>query len=148
FTLFVALLIAAASSACHNDPPPPPQSTGEVHLSLTGSAGGVTYRLRNAQFVITALSNGAQTTLNSETDPSAVVLTTMLAVGMYSVNLENGWALERTDTGQTVDATLTSPNPRMFQILAGSTTTLTYDFSTSGGPLTGNTGTLDIGIRV
>ena len=75
-------------------------------------------------------------------------LTTALAVGVYSVNLENGWALERTDTGQVVEATLTSPNPRMFQILAGSTTTVTYEFSTSGGPVTIGIGTLNIGINV
>src|SRR6185503_13089023 len=137
-SLFLAVIVAAVagSAACRQDPAPPPERIGEISLSLTGTAAGVTYRLRTARFVITALSNGAQTVLDSESDPTGAVLTTMLAAGMYSVNLENGWALERADTAQVVDATLTSPNPRNFQILTGATTTLIYEFSTSGGPVT------------
>jgi hypothetical protein len=143
--LVVATLVA--SVACRQDSPPP-EPNGQFSMALTGTAAGVTYRLRNARFVTTALSNGAQTTLESESDPDGAVLSAMLAVGAYSVTLENGWALERVDTAQVVDATLTSPNTRMFQILAGSTTTLSYAFSTSGGPIIIGPGTLNVRITV
>ncbi len=77
-------------------------------------------------------------------------LTATLPTGDYSINLEPGWSLERLDSGNfdVVDATLTSANPRPFQILGGGTTNVAYQFSTSGTLVTIGTGTLDVSIQV
>ncbi|MDZ4697300.1 MAG: hypothetical protein SGI86_19335 [Deltaproteobacteria bacterium] len=144
--LGLSAVFVLAAASCDSDPPAP-ASTGSVSLALTANTGGVIYRLRNARFVI---SNGSTVlqTLDSETDPDATFLSATIAIGSYSINLESGWALERTDTGTVIDATLISPNPTAFQIFAGSTTTVTYRFSTSLGVITIGTGTLRVGIEV
>ncbi len=140
-----AFFVLAAAS-CASDPPAP-ASAGSVSLKLTANQGGLTYRLRNARFVISNGSTIVQT-FDSESDPDATLLSASFAIGSYSINLESGWALERADTGTVIEATLVSPNPTAFQILAGSTTHVTYRFSTSLGEITLGTGTLNVGIEV
>ncbi len=120
---------------------------GSVSLALTANTGGINFRLRNARFVISNGSTVVQT-LDSQSDPNATFLSATIAIGSYSINLESGWALERADTGTIIDATLISPNPTAFQIFAGSTTHVTYRFSTSLGVITIGTGTLNVGIEV
>jgi hypothetical protein len=122
---------------------------GEIRLTLTASANGHTYRLRNAVFDV----NGpVRVTLNSETDPTAADLVTQVPPGSYVVTLADGWALEREDsTGPVVvQATLTSANPTPpVTVQANQTTSVTFQFSTNGMPITtGQTGTIDISIGV
>jgi hypothetical protein len=116
-------------------------------MQLTGQTNGNTYRLRNARFDVTGPQN---ITLDSETDLTLTTLTATLSTGDYTINLEPGWSLERLDAGNfdVVDATLTSANPRPFQILGGGTTNVAYQFSTSGMLVTIGTGTLDVSIEV
>ena len=135
FGVLAVLAALGAVGACrsgHDESPP--QSTGAVTLALTGTLNGVTYRLRGARFAIAQA--GPDLVLDSDRDPAATFLTTTLPTGAYAINLEPGWALERSDTLQVVEATLTSPNPTPFQILADGTSNVIYRFSTSGGVVT------------
>ena len=121
--------------------------TGKVSMQLTGQTNGNTYRLRNARFDVTGPT---MTVLDSESDLMAVTLNATLSTGSYSINLEPGWSLERSDAGvfEVVDATLVSPNPKDFQILGGGTTNVAYQFSTNGTIVTIGTGQLSVSIGV
>jgi len=121
--------------------------TGKVSMQLTGQTNGNTYRLRNARFDVTGPT---ATVLDSESDLMATTLNATLSTGSYSINLEPGWSLERSDAGmfEVVDATLVSPNPKDFQILGGGTTNIAYQFSTNGTIVTIGTGQLSVSISV
>jgi hypothetical protein len=143
----LALLAALGTvGACRSGDESPPQSTGAVTLALTGTLNGVTYHLRGARFAIAQA--GPDLVLDADRDPAATFLTTTLPTGSYSINLESGWALARGDSLQVVDATLTSPNPTPFQIVAASTSNVIFRFSTTGGVVTIGTGTLVVSIDV
>ncbi|MEO8183743.1 MAG: hypothetical protein ABI895_33355 [Deltaproteobacteria bacterium] len=71
-----------------------------------------------------------------------------LDAGLYSAHLEAGWALERQDPAQVVEASLMSPNPTSFEILAGSTTRLVYEFEAGGGAVSIGSGTVVFSIDV
>jgi hypothetical protein len=116
-------------------------------MALITSAGGASYRLHSARFIVTGPT---MATLDSEIQPDASKLTTTLATGAYTTDLQDGWDLERLDGGTyvTIQATLVSPNPSAFQVAAGATTNLAYQFATSGGVITVGTGTLNISIQV
>jgi hypothetical protein len=116
--LVLSLILALGASACGvRQEAPPLGLTGAVGLSLTGMANGVTYRLRNAEIVITLPSNTETVLLNSENDPDNATLSATLAAGFYSAELQPGWALERQDPAQVVEASLRSPNPISFGFL-------------------------------
>jgi hypothetical protein len=150
FGVFAALAASAGLGGCRSEhDEAPPERAGTVTLSLMGTAEGVAYRLRHARFTIAeTLLPGASAVLESDTDPNATVLTTALPAGDYSINLETGWTLERSETLQAVEATLISPNPTSFQIRAASTTNAIYRFATGGGVVTVGSGTLAIGIDI
>jgi hypothetical protein len=149
FGVFGALAALGGLGGCRSGHDEPAPATGSVTLALTGTAEGVSYRLSHARFTIAQiLPGGAGSVLDSDTDPNATFLTTTLSAGDYSINLETGWALERSDTSQVVEATLTSPNPTSLQILAAATTNVTYRFATSSGIVTVGSGTLVVGISV
>jgi len=116
-------------------------------MELVTSTGGTTYRLHGATFQV---SGPQHATLSSDTNPETSVLTASLAVGGYSVDLQDGWDLERQDGDHfvTVQATLLSSNPETFQIAAGGVTNLVYQFLTIGTVVTIGTGTLDISLQV
>jgi hypothetical protein len=125
-----------------------PAESGSGHLSvaLTAAAGGHLYRLRDAMFDV---SGPTPTTLSSETDAGADLVSGLLSPGDYVVALRDGWRLEREDTEPaiTVDAALTSRNPTSpLPVRAGRTTPVVFQFSTSGVPVT--FGKLDISIQV
>ncbi len=149
FGVFGALAALGGLGGCRSGHDEPAPATGSVTLALTGTAEGVSYRLSHARFTIAQiLPGGTGSVLDSDTDPNATFLTTTLSAGDYSINLETGWALERSDTSQVVEATLTSPNPTSLQILAAATTNVTYRFATSSGIVTVGSGTLVVGISV
>jgi hypothetical protein len=120
---------------------------GTLNMSLVGEANGVTYRLRNAMFVV----NGPEdTVLNSEDDPNAATIAAELDSGDYSIDLQDGWVLERLDGTAfvQVDSLLVSPDPTTFHISANVPTSVTYQFSTNGVIVSIGKGTLNVGISV
>jgi len=147
--LFGVLALTASVTGCSSAGDQGTESqTGKVSMRLTGQTNGDSYRLRNARFDVTGGSTPV--VLDSETDLTAATLNATLATGSYSINLEPGWSLERSDAGvfEVVDATLTSPNPKDFQILGGGTTNVAYQFSTNGTIVTIGTGELSVSISV
>jgi hypothetical protein len=87
---------------------------------------------------------------SSSGDASESVLTAQLPTGQHQVSLFN-WALER-DDGQgnfaPVNATLVSNNYVSFEILNGSTTTVSYQFQTDGQIITVGSGSLAVTAKI
>lgn len=144
--LLTMALLASPLSGC-GGPRNGTQKTGTLRMALTGQSNGITYRLRSATFDIAGPNT---TTLDSETNPDATVLTATLATGGYSITLHDGWYLERLDGASfvQVQATLLSPSIQPFTIVASQTTTVTYRFSTDGTIVEIGNGTLDVVIDV
>ena len=146
--LFAALAASVATIGCSSANSESAESnTGKVSMQLTGQTNGNTYRLRNARFDVT----GTQSlTLDSESDLTSSTLNATLATGDYSINLEPGWSLERSDAGafDVVNASLVSQNPQAFQILGGGTTNIAFQFTTDGTLVTIGTGELNVSIGV
>lgn len=115
--------------ACSALPPPP---IGQLELPLSSGLGESRHRLSNATFRI---EGEASLELTSDDEPESDVLERSLPVGQYSVQLLDGWQLERLgELGPSpVRAELLSDNPLSFGIAAGETTTLTFQFRTGGG---------------
>jgi hypothetical protein len=138
-----------SSAACNSggDDTQEPVEAGTLRMSLTGQTNGTTYRLRNAIFEIAGPSS---TLLDSETDPNAATLVATLATGGYTIFLRNAWALERQTTSgfEPVQATLLSSNPRAFEIIASSTTSVSFRFATDGSIVDIGTGDLEVSIEV
>jgi hypothetical protein len=102
---FVAGLGLAQLVACSSDKSDPreqTQNTGTVALALEATAAsGNVYRLRDAIFEIVEIRTGRTVeVLFSEDFPaSARELRAMLLTGNYTVTLQEGWFLERIDSG-------------------------------------------------
>jgi hypothetical protein len=117
---------------------------GTLSMLLRTEVNGVTYRLRDALF---ELSGPDSLTLSSGDSPS---IEQLLSAGDYSVNLSDGWRLEREFPAgfQTVAAELVSPNPAAFTVVAGQTTDVTYAFETDGTIVSMGEGSLNLRIQV
>ncbi len=141
--LFV-IITALGTTACatHED-------TGRADLTLTGtSASGITYRLRDAELTITG--DIPPIVFFTEDDPDRTLITQQLDAGDYSLKLTPGWRLERLGVGgpQTVVATLLSPDPQPFTIVANTFTPVVLRFSTNGEVVVLDRGTIGITIDV
>src|SRR5688572_1750096 len=79
-----------ATLACGDLPPP---ELGQLNLGLSSGFGEERYRLARASFNIQGTA--ADITLDSEDDPADDTLQRSLPEGDYSVQLLNGWQLER-----------------------------------------------------
>ncbi|MCP3137974.1 hypothetical protein [Pyxidicoccus xibeiensis] len=134
----LALLVWACGGASSTEPREPLAHEGVIQLPLTTtSADGQRYRLVGATFAIT----GTQS-LNI-TDTSVDTLSVPLPAGPYSIRLEGEWRIERVEApGQTVPASLMSPNPMAFSLLEGETRTVRFLFKVPGN------GTADVGFTV
>ncbi len=117
---------------------------GTLSMRLSTEVNGVTYRLREALFDV---SGTESLTLSGDDSP---IIEQLLAAGDYSVNLNDGWRLERQFPSgfQTVAAELVSPNPAAFTVVAGQTTDVAYAFETDGTIVSMGEGTLDLRIEV
>lgn len=122
--------LCAGLSGCSDLPPPP---IGQLQLGLSSGIGDAQYRLVNASF---AIEGTAQLTLSSDDEPESDTLLRALPAGSYSVELLEGWQLERHSSAgsQPVPAELSSNNPLSFSITAGALTTLTFQFKTGTPP--------------
>ena len=143
-----AIALATVSTGCGSSGDGKTEAqAGTLKMSLVSEANGVTYRLRNAVFVV----NGPQpAVLSSEDDPNAATISAELESGDYSIDLQDGWSLERLDGTSfvQVDATLISPDPTTFHVSANAPTSVTYQFSTNGVIVSVGQGTLNVGISV
>ncbi len=130
-------------TACSDLPPPP---IGQLELGLSSGIGESRHRLANATFRI---QGAAELELQSDDEPESDVIERSLPAGQYSVELLEGWQLERLGElgASAVRAELLSENPLSFGIAAGETTTLTFQFRTGGAPPPGG-GADDGAVRV
>ncbi|WP_193428897.1 hypothetical protein [Corallococcus soli] len=104
---------------------------------LSTTTAGRSYKLVGATFVIT----GPQSVTLTDTTVDSV--STPLMAGLYSIQMTGPWHVERTDApGQTVPATLVSPNPMSFTLGEGETRPVRFLFKVEGD------GTADVGFRV
>ncbi len=122
-------------------------ASGTVSLPLTASSNGHTYRLSNAYVYI----YGPQSTaLFSSSNPDEKVLSASLQTGSYTAYLYN-WTLERDDGHGTfvpVQASLASSSGVGFSIFNGTTSTVSYQFSTDGVIVAVGSGTLNVAVTV
>jgi hypothetical protein len=131
--------------------------TGQVRLALSATAGTTTYVLANATFTVVRVQpppdpgDISGVILHSSTDPTETDLTASLAVGRYTVTLGGPWQIQRVDPALglvPVQGTLLSANPVTVSIFSGQTTTASFQFQTTGMPITFGPGTIDVGIGV
>lgn len=122
-------LASSALFACSGLPAP---AIGQLELGLQSGIGEARHRLSDATFRI---NGAAQLDLESDDEPDADVIERALPAGQYSVELLEGWRLERIgELGPSpINAQLLSQNPLAFGIAAGETTTLTFQFGTLAG---------------
>jgi hypothetical protein len=138
---------------------------GEMSLPLTTQgASGVTYRLREATFVVqsqfsdyegdNAGSGGTSGTpgrvvVSSETDPEATNISLSLEEGYYNVRLLPGWSMEKVSSSgaEEVDATLLSGSSQWVWVSRRSTSWAVYSFGIGGREVWLN-GKLNIAIDV
>ena len=126
-----ALALASGSWGCSDASGEGSDETlGSVEMRLQSTApSGITYRLRNALFNVVDGGGTVAGVLNSDTDPTATLLTGTFQPGFYDVTLQDGWFLERTDMpGGMVMAQLSSPATQSVNIQTGVTSTLKYTF--------------------
>ncbi|MFZ5893564.1 MAG: hypothetical protein ACOY0T_21055 [Myxococcota bacterium] len=123
------------------------ERTGTLSMELATQVGGVSYRLRDAQF---AVAGPESLSLSSETAPDAAAIDQQLDAGDYSIELLSGWRLERQSSMgyQTVLASLASTNPVTFSIGAGHETNVGYAFLTDGRVVGIGKGNLHLTISV
>jgi hypothetical protein len=122
---------------------------GTVRMALEGTGpNGATYRLRDGIFEINGGS--VSESLDTEVDPTAVILSTDLPAGAYGIELQPGWRFEREVAGvvNAVNATLVSDNPVAFAIQPSITTDVIYVFEVDGGLVSLEPGTVSVGIEV
>jgi hypothetical protein len=121
---------------------------GRVELNLVGEGSqGNRYRLRDAIIMI----QGPVSTLffDSEQDPDTAVMVSLVPAGAYTSFLQEGWRLERVDSGEQVtNAALISTNPDSFEVLAGGRTYLALRFQVGAGEVVTGRGLLDIAVEV
>jgi hypothetical protein len=117
---------------------PQPQAEGTLRLPLISPApDGKVYRLVGATFTIT----GPQTF--TITDTSADTVYTTLQAGAYTIQLGDGWRMERTDApGTAVPAQLLSPNPLPLLVTKDELSMVRFQFKLAGD------GAADVGIKV
>jgi len=138
---FSAVALVGCSGSGGNDSET--AGAGEISLPLTAQgASGVTYRLRNATFVIqdqyaeeAGAGSGHDTiVVSSETNPDAPAISVSVPQGYYTVHLQPGWYLEKLGPSgaQTVQATLLSSNPQSFYVYRQSSYYALFKFGIGG----------------
>jgi hypothetical protein len=121
--------------------------SGVMSLPLIASANGHNYRLSNTFLYI---SGPQYAQLSSSGDPNETALSATLVTGNYTAYLYN-WSVERDDgtgTFRPVQASLVSSPAVGFSILNGTTTTVSYQFSTDGVIVTVGSGQVRVAVVV
>lgn len=117
---------------------------GELSVSLSTQAGGATYRVSGAKI---ALDGPSHVEVEADDEES---LELELAPGAYTLQLQEGYQLVRTDDAQAaqVNARLVSANPQPVLVSAGQTAhvTLRFELLTQTTPST--PGKLSVAVQV
>ena len=124
------LCLVVAGGGCDGVRDP---SLGSFSLGLAGQgATGVIYRLRDA--TITVAGAASTRDWHTEDDPDQTVLSDEVAAGDYSVQLHDGWRIERLNgtAATTVAARLVSDNPAAFSVVASRRTSVVLRFRVDG----------------
>jgi hypothetical protein len=130
--LATALVMPTLACSTAEDPGDSIAETGTLSMELVGTApSGNAYRLSGALFTVSD-GGGPVTTLDSDVDPAASVLSADLPIGNYSISLGSGWSMTDATTGDPVEATLLSAVNQSFAINGGQTTTVAYQFRIAG----------------
>jgi hypothetical protein len=150
---FAPILVLAplALSACSESAPKevaPEGPLGRVEFNLVGQGSqGTLFRLRDA--IVTVQGPDQTLFFNSEEDPDATSFSAVVPAGFYSSFLQEGWQLERLDSGKTVvDAALISPNPDFFEVIEGDRTRVALRFRAGPDVVVTDPGLLEIAIEV
>lgn len=125
------------------------EEVGTLSMNLVATtATGDVFRLRGAQFAVSSGGFDAQV-LTTEDDPDATSLSSELPAGDYSVELRDGWYLEKRvgASYQPVDAVLQSPVVVEVAVAEGVTTPVSYQFKAFGQQVAFG-GTLEITTEV
>ncbi|HEY8946427.1 MAG TPA: hypothetical protein VIM73_19385 [Polyangiaceae bacterium] len=133
---------ALTASACSNHPQESREQgrTGSLNLPLTATVNGHSYRFSRFQLYISPewlwlTSTGAESSLS-----------TQLTTGYHQATLYD-WSLERADASgayHPVEAALLSSSSIPFEILNGSTTTISFQFETDGQIVTIGSGAVHV----
>lgn len=122
------------------------EQAGTLSLPLSVSVGEHVYRFSYFQVYLYPVG----VALSSTGEPGEQVLTAQLATGQYQASLWN-WALERDDGNGNflpVQADLVSSTWVSFEILNGSTTTVSFQFETDGQIITVGSGGLAVTAQI
>lgn len=138
-------------SACGDSPPKeaaPEGPIGRLEFNLVGQGSqGTLFRLRDA--VVTVQGPDQTLFFDSEDEPDSTSFSAMVPAGFYSSFLQEGWRLERADTGKAVvDAALLSPNPDTFEVFEGSRTQVALRFRAGPDVVVTDPGLLEIVLEV
>lgn len=136
--------LSAALLGCREEPGDA-NAPGSLALSLASEAGGVTYRLHQARFV---LEGPAQREFGAGDEPT---LTMELPAGAYMLTLLDGYSLVRAgDAGasEEVQARLVSANPAPVLVTPGQTTQLSLRFELSASASASPPGRLAIDLAI
>jgi hypothetical protein len=144
FTVGLLMCSVPAVAACSGSPNDTGgvEQLGSLNLPLSVTVGDHTYRFSYFQVYIYS----AGVLLTSSGDPAETVLTTALPTGSHQAALFS-WALERDDglgNFAPVQASLMSSSYVSFEILNGSTTTVSFQFETDGQIITVGSGGLTV----
>lgn len=133
---------------------------GQLALPLTTQgASGVTYRLRDATFVISNWGYGvggsgmggsggsSAVVVSSETDPDAATISVSLEEGQYFIELQPGWHFEKitSEGAEAVESTLLSGNQQWVWVSRHSTSFAEFQFGLGGREVWLN-GELNVGV--
>ena len=147
-SLILAWILATLALAACADIPVDSRPTGSMRMALAATGpDGATYRLRSALFEV---SGAAKVSLDSESDPSANVLSTEVPAGDYDVMLNDGWYIEREANGQVgpVNAVLTSVNPQHASLASQGPSDVVFTFDVNNLPVVFSPGKLNVRIEV
>ncbi len=140
-------LWAIVGCAGSDEPPNRQPEYGELRLPLaTTGADGTRYRLRSAKFLI---SGTEERTVDEDSDDEFRIVE--LEIGDYMLDLQSGWFMEeqRSDGSyEVVDATLDTPVPVAFEIVADEITDVVLLFTINGEPIKFEFGELRISLEV
>lgn len=152
-----AVVLTLAMGACSSTPIDSTEQgatesqVGSVNLPLTAQAGGADFRLSAAVFTITGPALAKPLVVKPPADAPAVY-NQVLPVGSYSIQLANGWVLERREPDAkafaAVAAELVTPNPVAFEVTGKAAADAFFGFATVSGDVALGKGSVDIRIGV
>jgi len=156
------MMLAGCGNSAQGSSGDPEDRAGQLGLPLvTQGASGVTYRLRDATFIINGFptypgtagasfgggSSGVSVTVSSETDPDAQTISVSLEEGQYFVELLPGWHFEKVtpDGAVPVEATLLYGQTQYVYVSRNFTSFAEFQFGLGGREIWLN-GDLNIGV--